>query len=152
MQFEITPAREVDLTEVVEIEEMTGLNRWGYDAYRRELLTNPMAAMYVARPVGPGASRRVLGFVAASVVFDELHINNIATHPDYRRIGIGRLLLSTALEEGRLRGAKVCVLEVRASNAVAQALYATLGFRTARRRRDYYRAPVEDALEMVMKM
>jgi len=33
--------REQDLTEVVEIEEMSGLNRWGYDAYRRELFTNP---------------------------------------------------------------------------------------------------------------
>ena len=152
MQFEVAPLREADLTEVVEIEEITGLNRWGYDAYRRELFTNPMAAMYVARPLGVETNRRILGFVAASIIFDELHINNIASHPDFRRHGIGRRLLSAALEEGRLRGAKLCVLEVRASNTVAQALYASFGFRTARRRRDYYRSPVEDALEMVLRM
>jgi ribosomal-protein-alanine N-acetyltransferase len=108
--------------------------------------------MYVARPLDPGTNRRILGFVAASIIFDELHINNIASHPDFQRIGIGRRLLMTALDEGKLRGAKVCVLEVRASNGVAQALYTSLGFHTARRRRDYYRSPIEDALEMVKKL
>ena len=151
MKFEIGPLRESDLLEVVEMEEMTGLNRWGYDAYRRELLTNPMAAMFVARPVIP-ISRRILGFVASSVSYDELHINNIAAHPDHRRIGVGGALLESALAEGRLRGARLCVLEVRASNVSAQELYTRFGFRTARRRRDYYRVPTEDALEMILDM
>lgn len=151
MRFEVAPLREADLHEVVEIEDMTGLNRWGYDAYRRELLTNPMAAMFVARPLDP-IGRRILGFVASSVTFDELHINNIASHPDYRRMGIGRALLQTAIDEGRMRGARLCVLEVRASNVTAQTLYAAFGFRTARRRRDYYRSPTEDALEMVVNI
>lgn len=150
-RFEIAPLREADLTEVVEIEEITGLNRWGFEAYRRELLSNPMAALFVARPLDvPG--RRVLGFAATAVLYDELHVNNIATHPDYRRAGIGRALLAAALGEGRLRSARICVLEVRASNVTAQALYRVFGFSTARRRRDYYRSPVEDALEMIAKL
>lgn len=151
MRYEIVPMREADLREVVEIEEQTGLNRWGYDAYRRELLSNPQAIMFVARPADdPG--RQVLGFVASSMIYDELHINNIATHPDYRRAGIARELLETVLGEGRLRGGSFCVLEVRASNTTAQALYVVLGFHTTRRRRDYYRSPVEDALEMVLEL
>jgi ribosomal-protein-alanine N-acetyltransferase len=152
MRYEIIPCTEADLWEVVEIEETTGLNRWGYDAYRRELLTNPMAAMFVARPLAFWANRRILGFVAAAMNFDELHINNIASHPDYRRIGIGRRLLEAAIAEGRLRGARTCVLEVRASNLIAQSLYVTYGFRTSRRRKDYYRCPTEDALEMLLRM
>lgn len=152
MRYEIAPMREADLREVVEIEERTGLNRWGHDAYRRELLTNPNACMYVARPLDEGVGRDVVGFVAASMIYDELHINNIAAHPDHRRVGIGRALLEMALEEGRLRGATFCVLEVRASNVTAQALYQALGFRTTRRRRDYYRAPSEDALEMTKEL
>jgi ribosomal-protein-alanine N-acetyltransferase len=152
MSFEITPMRESDLREVVEIEEQTGLNRWGYDAYRRELLTNPHAVLFVARPTLKRHGRSVIGFVAASILYDELHINNIATHPDTRRMGIGRRLMTTAIDEGRLRGATFCVLEVRASNVTAQTLYEALGFTTTRRRRDYYRAPNEDALEMTKEL
>ena len=151
MRFEIGPMREADLREVVDIEDSTGLNRWGYDAYRRELLTNPNAVMYVARPRDL-SEHAIVGFVAAALMYDELHINNIASRPECRRAGIGRALLATALEEGRLRGATFCVLEVRASNLPAQALYESNGFYTSRRRKDYYRAPVEDALEMVMRL
>ena len=151
MRFEIVPMREADLVEVVDIEENTGLNRWGHDAYRRELLTNPHAVMYVARPFGP-SEVLVLGFIASAMMYDELHINNIASRPEHRRRGIGRALLRTAIEEGQLRGATFCVLEVRASNLAAQTLYEAMGFHTTRRRKDYYRAPVEDALEMVLKL
>jgi ribosomal-protein-alanine N-acetyltransferase len=152
MKFEITPLVEADLSEVVEIEEVTGLNRWGYDAYRRELLTNPGAIMLVARPLDVGPLRRTLGFVASALLYEELHINNIATHPDFRRHGIGSALMSAVLDEGVLRGARQCVLEVRASNTVAQALYVAFGFRVNRRRRDYYRSPTEDALEMLLEI
>jgi ribosomal-protein-alanine N-acetyltransferase len=152
MRFEIAPLVEADLPEVVEMEEITGLNRWGYDAYRRELLTNPGAVMFVARPLDPACMRRTIGFVAAAVLYDELHVNNIAAHPDYRRLGIGRALMNAVLDEGLLRGAQQCVLEVRASNVVAQSLYAAFGFRTNRRRKEYYRGPTEDALEMLLDM
>ena len=151
MRFEVVPMREIDLEEIVEIEESTGLNRWGYDAYRRELLTNPHAVMYVARSLSAGEPA-VLGFVAAALMYDELHINNIASRPEIRRRGIGRALLRTAIDEGRLRGASFCVLEVRASNVAAQELYRAFDFTISRRRKDYYRAPVEDALEMVLKL
>jgi len=150
MRFEVAPLVEADLSEIVEIEELTGLNRWGYDAYRRELLTNSGATMHVARPLDPSCGRRTIGYVAGSVLYDELHINNIATHPDFRRLGIATALMSTVLDEGMLRGATQCVLEVRASNLVAQALYKSFGFRVNRRRKEYYRGPTEDALEMLL--
>lgn len=152
MRYEVAPMLEADLREVVELEDITGLNRWGFEAYRRELLSNSMSVMRVARPLDGYTPRRILGFVAAAISYDELHINNIATHPDYRRLGIARSLLNDALREGRLRHASVCVLEVRASNAAAQILYQRLGFRTSRRRKDYYRMPNEDALEMLLSM
>jgi ribosomal-protein-alanine N-acetyltransferase len=138
--------REQDLTEVVEIEEMSGLNRWGYDAYRRELFTNPNSVMMVARNLHPGPT--IAGFFAGWIVEDELHINNLATHPDYRRIGVARSLLEAVLDESGYRGVSFVILEVRASNEAAQALYKKLGFKLIGRRRDYYRVPVEDALVM----
>lgn len=149
--FTIDLMRERDLNEVVEIEESSGLNRWGFDAYRRELLKNQNAIMFVARnDYAAGDEPRVVGFFAGWIVENELHVNNIATHSGYRRLGIGQCLMEAAIEEGRLRGITHVLLEVRASNETAQILYRRLGFRYVGRRRDYYRFPTEDA--MVMKL
>jgi ribosomal-protein-alanine N-acetyltransferase len=105
--------------------------------------------MLVARSLQPG--QRALGFLAGWIVEDELHINNIASHPTYRRLGIGRALLEEAVLAGRRRGAAFILLEVRASNEAAQQLYRKLGFVIIGRRRDYYRAPTEDALVMKLE-
>jgi ribosomal-protein-alanine N-acetyltransferase len=148
--YSIEPMRERDLLDVVEIEETSGLNRWGYDAYRRELFTNPNSIMIVARNLlaGPG----VIGFFAGWIVEDELHVNNVASHQDYRRIGIGRSLMESAIDESGRRGVAQVILEVRASNEAAQLLYRELGFGFIGRRRDYYRMPTEDALVMKLKL
>jgi [ribosomal protein S18]-alanine N-acetyltransferase len=140
-----------DLLEVVDIEEASGLNRWGYDSYKRELYTNPDSVMLVARsPHIQG--RGVIGFFAGWTVADEMHINNIASHPDYRRIGVGRRLIEHAIQEGGLRGVSFVLLEVRASNEAAQSLYKKLGFSYVSRRRDYYRSPTEDAFVMRLNL
>jgi len=141
--------RERDLIDVVEIEETSGLNRWGYDAYRRELFTNPNSIMIVARSLVPGPG--VLGFFAGWIVEDELHVNNVAAHRDYRRMGVGRSLMEAAVDEARLRGVAEVLLEVRASNEGDQRMYRNLGFSFVGRRRDYYRLPTEDALVMKLK-
>jgi ribosomal-protein-alanine N-acetyltransferase len=145
--------QERHLAEVVEIEDVTGLNRWGYDAYRRELLRNPNSIMLIARNLVPDdSSRTVIGFFAGWTVADELHVNNIASHPKFRRLGIGRGLLEAAIEEGRLRGISFVLLEVRASNEAAQSLYRKMGFGYVGRRRDYYRFPTEDAFVMKFEL
>jgi ribosomal-protein-alanine N-acetyltransferase len=148
--YSIEPMRERDLLDVVEIEETSGLNRWGYDAYRRELFTNPNSIMIVARNLVPGPA--VIGFFAGWIVEDELHVNNVASHQDYRRIGIGRSLMESAIDESGRRGVAHVILEVRASNEAAQFLYRELGFGFIGRRRDYYRVPTEDALVMKLKL
>jgi ribosomal-protein-alanine N-acetyltransferase len=135
-----------DLSDVVELEEITGLNRWGYDAYKREITKNANSVMLVARNLGVGPA--VIGFFAGWIVEDELHVNNIASHPQFRLRGVGRALMEEALEVGRTRGIAFAILEVRASNESAQALYRKLGFNFVARRRDYYRFPTEDAFVM----
>lgn len=148
--FRVNPMREEDLISVVEIEEISGLNRWGYDAYRRELLKNENSLMLVGLNLNPG--RRVLGFLAGWTVEDELHVNNIASHPEFRRLGIGYGLMSAAIEEGYRRSIRYVLLEVRASNQAAQGLYRKLGFSFVARRRDYYRFPTEDAFVMKLEL
>lgn len=150
-EFSLSRMTEHDLVEVVEIEEQSGLSRWGWDAYHAELLQPGGALMLVARLCGAEgalARHRVGGFIAARLSADELHINNIAVREAYRRCGMGGALLRTALEEGGRRGASLALLEVRVSNLAAQKLYAKYGFEAVARRRHYYTQPQEDALVM----
>ena len=55
-------------------------------------------------------------------------ISNLAVHPDYRRRGIARGLVSAGVEMARQKGAGRISLEVRADNAPARGLYQELGF------------------------
>jgi ribosomal-protein-alanine N-acetyltransferase len=77
---------------------------------------------------------------------DEMHILNVAVAPGWRRRGIGRWLLRFAMGKAARAGARRALLEVRAGNAEARALYADMGFARLGIRRDYYREPLEDAV------
>jgi ribosomal-protein-alanine N-acetyltransferase len=145
--FRIELMGEHDLLEVVEIEELCGLSRWGWDAYRAEL-DRPEAVMLVARVGGLYDGKSVAGYVAARANGDELHINNIGVRREARGQGIGGTLLETALELGRMMDVRTSTLEVRAANRVAQALYRQHGYEVVGRRKNYYRYPTDDALVM----
>jgi [ribosomal protein S18]-alanine N-acetyltransferase len=155
MTYYIAQMNESDLIEVVELEDLTRLSRWGYDGYRSDLLYNPLAVMLVARGEAPPSNlRRILGFIVGRVqpspreASNELHIANVAIHPGFRRMGIAKRLIREALATGTMYGAASAMLEVRISNLPAQELYASLGFEVTFRKRAYYSFPVEDALIM----
>lgn len=151
----ITGMTEHDLLEVVEIEESTGLSRWGWAAYYSELQGNNKDLMLVAR-LGDanrkGVTPRLAGYIVGRMGADELHINNVAVRDIYRRRGIGRALLNHILEAGKSSGVPVAFLELRAGNTAALALYEECGFRVTSRRSKYYSEPVEDALVMTIQL
>ncbi len=89
---------------------------------------------------------KLVGFVIARRVADELEILNLAVEPAHRRCGVASRSLEAALESGRARGAKRAFLEVRESNTGAIAFYQRRGFVRAGRRPRYYSDPLEDAL------
>jgi ribosomal-protein-alanine N-acetyltransferase len=153
---------EHDLLEVVEIEELSGISVWGWDAYHKELQSPEDVIMLVARragvarpagitPTQPPAPA-IAGFIISRLIAGELHINNVAVRPEFRRQGIAAQLLTAVLDAGRIHGARLAFLEVRASNAAAQGLYQSCGFQVAGRRKRYYNQPVEDALLMSLLM
>ena len=150
-EFSIERMTEFDLAQVVELEELTGLSRWGLIAYDRELRENSSAIMLVARPrLLAGESGPVIGFLCSNVVLDEWHINNVATHPDHRRRGVAWELIEQGRELAVRTGAVFGLLEVRATNHAAQLLYQKLGFRIMGRRPCYYAHPSEDAIVLRM--
>jgi len=77
---------------------------------------------------------------------------NLAVDPPYRRRGLARALLDTALGVFQRRGADEVYLEVRESNAAARSLYGERGFEPVGTRRAYYRNPVEDALVLRLSL
>ena len=146
---------EHDLLEVVEIEESSGLSRWGWAAYYAELQGGNRHLMLVAR-VADSEHRRgrskLAGYIVARMGADELHINNVAVREPYRRLGIGRALLDRILAEGKRSEIPCAFLELRAGNTAALALYEECGFRVTARRSKYYSEPVEDALVMIVQL
>jgi len=146
---------EHDLLEVVEIEEHSGLSRWGWAAYYAELQGSNRGLMLVARvarPLEQVKTDQIAGYIVARLAANELHINNVAVRAEYRSRGIGSALLTRILQRGQQLEATAAFLEVRAGNSLAQALYQKCGFRGVGRRRNYYSTPLEDALVMTAQL
>lgn len=133
---------ESDLAGVLDVEAESFTNPWTRDMYAWELQNRSVCHIYVVRL--PGLP--VAGFCAFWLVFDEIHINNVAVRPHLRGGGLGTALMQHVLAEARRLGARRATLEVRASNTAARRLYERLGFYVAATRRHYYTNPVEDAL------
>jgi len=143
LRFWITPLEgDADLDGVLAVEAESFTNPWTRDMYAWELQNRNVCHIYVVRT----ADCPVAGFCAFWLVFDEIHINNVAVLPQFRGRGVGTMLMRHVLAEGRRLGASRATLEVRASNRRAIELYERLGFHVAATRRNYYTHPVEDAL------
>jgi [ribosomal protein S18]-alanine N-acetyltransferase len=84
----------------------------------------------------------IAGFLVSRTVAGETEVLNLAVHPQYRRQGIGRLLLAPLLESG----SSALYLEVRASNHTARAFYRRMGFREVGTRPRYYHSDGEAAV------
>ena len=68
-------------------------------------------------------------------------IANVATHPDYRRHGIGRALTESVMKQARDKKAAAIWLHVRDDNPGAIKLYESLGFQEIVRRTTWYAGP-----------
>ena len=90
----------------------------------------------------------LLGYAGLEYVLDEGYLTDVAVFPAVRHQGVGRSLLLELERRGRELGLSFLTLEVRAGNAAAIALYRSLGYKEAGRRRGFYTDPREDALLM----
>jgi ribosomal-protein-alanine N-acetyltransferase len=119
----------------------TPWSRWSFLAE----LGHHSSHILVAGPSSP-ALWETWGYIVFWVVADEMHILNLAVHPQQRRRGIARALLTEALSLARDLKAQVAWLEVRPSNAPALTLYTNFGFQQMGRRPRYYDDTEEDAI------
>ena len=139
----IHPLRsERDIDDILRIETLSFTRPWTREMYLSELEHVGVSFFYVARD----AVGEAIGFCSWWLVLDEVHINNLAVLPEYRKGGIATAIIERVLADAARRGAHRATLEVRQSNEPALALYRKLGFAVTGTRRGYYTHPDEDAL------
>jgi len=131
-----------EIDSILAIEHASFTNPWTREMYQAELENRGVSFCFIARD----QDGNTVGFCSVWRVLDELHINNLAVLPAYRRGGVATALLERVLAHGAASGAERATLEVRRSNDPARLLYERFGFTVAGIRRAYYTKPVEDAL------
>ena len=95
---------------------------------------------------------RVIGYGGMVTAADEADITNVSVSEKCRRSGAGTAIVEKLFERGREMGIRKVFLEVRKSNAAAIGLYKKLGFEELGVRKNYYEAPVEDAVTMIKQL
>ena len=136
-----------DLDQVLEIERASFPTPWTRAAFCYEIEQNKVARCTVLR-----GRRGIVGYLCLWEIGHEIHITNLAVHPEWRHRGMARQLLGAALIQGVARGVTLAFLEVRPSNTRALALYESLGFQVIGRRNGYYFDTGEDALVMEARL
>jgi ribosomal-protein-alanine N-acetyltransferase len=133
-------AAHADLDAISAIERASFASPWSPESLAAEL-DRPWS-FFPVRCLPDGT---LVAYLNYWVVFDEIHVLNLATHPAHRRAGHARALLAEMIGLGSQNGSRFVHLEVRASNAPAQRLYEALGFARVGRRPRYYNNNGEDA-------
>jgi len=134
--------------EILEIEKVLFPTPWTEGMFEQELLAGP-------HPEGPGSyavvaaeKGRVVGYTVAWFVDEGVHLMNIAVRKEFQRRGVGKRLMKHLINAALASGKLVIILEVRVSNAGAQAFYERFGFEKFGVRRGYYADNREDAVLM----
>lgn len=133
---------ELDLQRVYEIECSIFSLPWKIDDFKKSLNNKDNLYLVVEEQGG------ILGYCGLWGVVGEGQITNVAVGKQYQGQGIGKAMLTKLIELGRQHGLEAFTLEVRESNLSAIGLYHKLGFSDAGIRKNFYEAPVENALIM----
>ena len=142
-EVRIRPMALRDIDTIAALELQIFARPWSRDAFLRELEENVVARYLVLEE-----DDRLAAYGGMWLVIDEAHITNIAVHPDMRGRGYGERIVRALMALAADTCMDIITLEVRRSNAVAQALYHKVGFLDVGFRKRYYEDNQEDALVM----
>ncbi|MCU7786503.1 MAG: ribosomal protein S18-alanine N-acetyltransferase [Pyrobaculum sp.] len=136
----------LDIPRILEIEHVSFKQD---DVYSEDLLRflcaycNDHSYVYVT-------SGGVVGYIITCIEGNAAHVISIAVAPEYRRRGVGRALLCTALQLLATGRVAEVFLEVRVSNTPALSLYRAAGFEISETLKSYY-GDGEDGYRLVLR-
>lgn len=135
--------KEADLDTVLRIEREVHGHPWTLGNFSDALRSGYQCKVFEL-------DKGMAGYAVMMLAVDEAELLDIAIDKAHQRKGIGRKLLEAMLSLARHENMRRMVLEVRASNQAAIALYRASGFEQIGLRRDYYPATNgrEDAILM----
>lgn len=131
-EVEIRAARASDLDAIHRLERASFPVPWRREFFASELDQSGRLCLVALRDA------KLIGYVFAMTIVDEMHINKIAVADEERRRGIALSLMNVCIDAARRRHVTLLSLEVRQSNAGAQDFYRHLQFEPSYIRPRYY--------------
>lgn len=128
----LRPIQYDDMAAIVSVENAAHITPWS-EATLRECLR----AGYQCELIE--LANQCRGFSISRLGPDDTELLNVCVHPEAQGRGFGRMLLGAVVTRARSNKSERVLLDVRESNAVAQALYAKSGFEILGQRPGYYR-------------
>jgi ribosomal-protein-alanine acetyltransferase len=127
----IRPATVADIPALASLDQQTNPHPWTANQFQAAHQP-PIRTLLIAEH-----DQQIIGYIAWQHIQDEIELHLIATAPVHRRQGIASQLLQQLIATARQHRARI-ILEVRASNHIAQALYRKHQFAPIATRKNYY--------------
>ncbi|HUR75398.1 MAG TPA: ribosomal protein S18-alanine N-acetyltransferase [Sporichthya sp.] len=137
--MELRPIRWWEIDELTRIEaDLFGVDAWSAETFWGELAGIPDTRWYRAAVEVAADGEQIVGYVGLAAIDGTGDVQTIAVRRDRQGTGLGGVLLDALLTEAEVRGCTEVLLEVRADNAPARALYAKRAFVEIAQRPRYY--------------
>jgi ribosomal-protein-alanine N-acetyltransferase len=135
-----------DMPEVLQTEQDSFEFAWTEEDFLRCLRQRNCIGMVAEQ------GEKVVGFMIYELHKNKLHILNFATHPAYRRHGVGAQMVAKLISKLSSHRRTRITLEVRETNLQAQLFFRAQGFRAVRVLRSFYEDSGEDAFLMQYRL
>jgi ribosomal-protein-alanine N-acetyltransferase len=123
---------------------------WGFQTLVESLKQDSMHLLIVYEQKNNSINNTVTGYCLYQVIFEQAEILRIGTHPDYQRQGIASQIFARLNTELRTHQVESLLLEVRADNTPAIALYEQQEFALIHKRKGYYQTPHQPAMDALI--
>lgn len=137
--MELRPLRWWDIPALTAMEaDLFGVDAWSAETFWGELAGIPETRWYRAAAVSSAAGEEIVGYVGLAAIDGTGDVQTIAVRRDQQGTGLGGVLLGALLTEAQTRACTEVLLEVRADNEPAIALYRRRDFVQIAERPRYY--------------
>tara|TARA_B110000263_G_C14871414_1_gene313161 strand:+ start:23 stop:454 length:432 start_codon:yes stop_codon:yes gene_type:complete len=129
------------INEVYEIEKASFKNPWEKSQFSKYSMKSrhSMSCIYSLKT-------KVIGYLMAESILDEVHIHNIVVKEQHRNNNIGKKMVTHLINQCQEHYKNKICLEVNGSNISALKLYNYLGFRKVGVRKGYY----QDGMDAIL--